>query len=150
MSNASPIEVKEWLEWAGAKLLAMHISSPKPKEFRSFWPDYADEAHSAYGYTGERLRPAQPRAVEIELMDKLLLFPGLIEDIQIRRIVNARALVSPVANRYLYSWHKLGFMLNTSPRRVVRLHAKGLITIADKLPPEKVDAVRRLLPSSRT
>lgn len=127
----------------------MRISSPAPREYKSFWPDYADD-HQAYGYTGERLRPAQPRSVEIELMDKLLLWPNLIDDVLIRRIINARALVTPVANRYLYSWNKLGVMIGTDPRRVVRLHKKGLIEIADKLPPEKTDVVRHLMSTNLT
>lgn len=150
MASPSPLEIKTWLEWAGSKLLAMRIASPAPREYKSFWPDYADDATQAYGYTGEKLRPAQPRSVEIELMDKLLLWPNLIDEVLIRRIINARALVTPVANRYLYSWNKLGVMIGTDPRRVVRLHKKGLIEIADKLPPEKTDVVRHLMRTNLT
>lgn len=146
MATVAPEEVREWLEWAGSKLLAMHISSPKPKGPHSSWPTFAQEAHLAYGYSGERLRPAQPRSTEIELMDKILEYPNLIRDITVRRIVNSRALVTPVSNRYLYSWSKLAFMLHRDRRTIIRLHYSGLCEITSCLPPEKIDTIRRLLP----
>lgn len=145
MTQASPEEIRTWLEWAGSKLLAMSISSPKPRGPHTSWPAFADDAKVAYGYTGERLRPPLPRSYEIELMDKILLFPMLIPDITVRRIVHSRALVTPVSNRYLYSWTKIAFMLHTDRRRVVRLHFSGLCEIERRLSPEKVDAVRALL-----
>lgn len=144
--RASPEELRSWLEWAGSKLLAMHISSPAPRGPHTSWPIYADDAIQAYGYTGERLRPALPRSEEIELMDKILLFPNHINDITSRRIVNSRALVTPVSNRYLYSWSKLAFMLHMDRRRVIRLHFSGLCEIGSALALEKIDAIRRLLP----
>jgi len=144
--KVAPEEVREWLEWAGSKLLAMNIASPKPKQYKTAWPEFAQDHRMAYGYTGERLRPAQPRSTEIELMDKLLLFPNLITDVTSRRIVNSRALVTPVSNRYLYSWSKLAFMLHRDRRTVIRLHYSGLCEISSNLPPEKIDAIRRLLP----
>jgi hypothetical protein len=144
--RASPEELRTWLEWAGSKLLAMQISSPKPKGPHTSWPSFAQEAALAYGYTGERLRPALPRSQEIELMDKILLFPNLVTDITSRRIINSRSLVTPVSNRYLYSWSKLAFMLHMDRRRVIRLHFTGLCEIVSALPKEKVDAIRRLLP----
>lgn len=146
-AKASPEEVKLWLEWAGAKLLSLQISSPKPKPPGSAWPEYARDARSAYGYSGERLRPATPRAKEIELMDEILIFPSLIRDDNSRKIVNARALVTPLSNRYLYSWPKLAFMLHTSRHHVIRLHYLGLLEITSRAAPEKVDAVRHHLSS---
>lgn len=144
IAKAEPLEIKTWLEWAGSKLLAMHIASPAPKGYKVAWPEYATDHKTAYGYTGNRLKAAEPRSVEIELMDKLLLFPNLISDVTIRRIVNARSLVTPVSNRYVYSWTKLGYMIHVDPRRVVRLHQKGLVEISSHLTQEKVDAIRRL------
>lgn len=143
--SPSPEEVKTYLEWAGSRLLALNIASPKPRGPHTAWPSFAQEKHMAYGYTGERLRPAQPRSQEIELMDKILLFPSFITDDTSRRIVNSRALVTPVSNRYLYSWSKLAFMLHMDKRRVVRLHYAGLCDISKRLPPEKMDAIRPLL-----
>jgi hypothetical protein len=133
-------EIKEWLEWAGARLLSLQISSPLPKEPHVSWPEFAQDHREAYGYTGERLRAAIPNRFEIELMDEILLLPGLIQDITRRRIVNARALVTPISNRYLYSWTKLAFMLHTSKYQVVRHHVLGLKDIQRNVSQDKVDA----------
>lgn len=138
-------EVQQWLEWAGCHLLAMGLSSPFPKEPNCAWPEYAQDKHLAYGYTGLRLRPALPNRFEIDLMDKILELPMLVSDIQIRRIINARALVTPVGNRYVNSWTKIAFMLHTSVPRVKRMHDKGLNEIVRKLPEEKVYTIRQTL-----
>ena len=53
-------EVRQWLEWAGGMLLSMGLASPAPKEPHSAWPTFAQDATLAYGYSGERLRPARP------------------------------------------------------------------------------------------
>lgn len=148
--DARSKEVREWLEWAGARLLAMHIPSPAPRGPHVSWPEYADDHRQAYGYTGERLRAPQPRSNEIALMDEILLLPNLIPDITTRRIVNARALVTPVSNRYVYSWTKLAFMLHMDKRRVGTMHYKGILAIVSRLSPEKIDAIRRSMQSLST
>ena len=140
------VELCEWLEWSGARLLSMSIRSPYPKNPGSAWPDYAQDATVAYGYTGERLRPALPNRFEIGLMDKILLLPNLIEDITTRRIISSRMLVAPVSNRYLYSWTKIAYILHTERRRVKTLYDKGLVEIATKAPQEKIDDIRHLFP----
>jgi hypothetical protein len=141
----SPEEIRAWLEWAGAKLLAMHISSPKPKGPHTAWPEFAQDSRQAYGYTNERLRAAIPRSHEIELMDEIQTLPALIDDITVRRIVNARSLVTPVANRYVYSWTKIAYMIHSDRRKVVRLHFSGLNEIAKKIPPEQTYAIKTSL-----
>ena len=149
LSNGlEPEELRTWLEWSGCKLLSMHIASPGPREPSAAWPEFAQDANLAYGYTGERLRPAIPSALEIELMDRIMMFPSLAKDINVRRILNARALVTPVANRYLYSWAKIAFMLHTNRPTVQRLHRNGLREIAQQIPKDKVDAIRLLLGST--
>lgn len=138
----APLELQCWLNWAGAKLLALQLSSPLPKGPHSSWPEYAQDYKQAYGYTGEKLKAPIPRAKEIELMDQILLLPALISEVDLRRIVNARSLTTPVSNRHLYSWTKLSFMLRTNPRLVARSYARGLLEIIYKLSPEKVDTIR--------
>jgi hypothetical protein len=142
-----PEDVQFCLEWAGQRLLSMQIGSPRPKGFKVAWPEYADDSKLAYGYTGHRLRPARPQAAEIALMDKVLEFPSLISDVTARRVVHARCLVTPLSNRYLYSWTKLAFMLHMDKRRVVRIHYRGLLEIAACLPPEKITIMHQLLPT---
>lgn len=143
LSGLSPTEVKEWLEWAGAKLLSLRLASPAPSGYRSFWPDYPTDAAKAYGYTPNRLRASLPNSKEITLMDEILLLPSLVTDITVRRIINVRSLVAPVSNRNLYSWAKIAHLIHSSPRRVVILHRQGLREIALRVPQGKADAIRK-------
>lgn len=138
-------ELVLWLEWAGSKLLAMNIRSPFPKEPGTAWPSYAQDAIVAYGYTNERLRPAAPTKFQITIMDEILLLPSLASNIQARRIINARALVTPISNRYLYSWSKIAEINHTSKFRVQAMHRRGLDEITKLLAPEKRDALRHSL-----
>lgn len=137
-----PSEIGEWLEWAGARLLALNLPSAAPSGYKSNWPEYAPDARIAYGYSGERLRAPKVTAPEIALMDKMLALPSLVPDITLRRIIHARALVTPVGNRYLYSWTKLAQMLHTERRRVAQLHERGLIAICQRLPSEQAYVLR--------
>lgn len=138
-------EVQFWLEWAGQKLLAMKIPSPYPKIPTAAWPTFAQDFHAAYGYTEATLRAAIPHSKEIQLMDEILLLPSLVSDPNIRRLLHARALITPVAQRRLYSWTKLGKMLRTDRRAVARLHEKGLVEILDKLKNNKAYSIRHSL-----
>ena len=140
-----PEELQQWLEYAGSRLLALGISSPFPKEPTIAWPAYAQDKAEAYGYTGEKLRPARPGRFEIDLMDEILEFPSLVADIRTRRIINARALVAPVSDRYIYSWSKIAFMLHTSSSQVKRLHGLGLKEIVGKIPRTKIYSIRQRL-----
>lgn len=144
-TQLDPLEVRKWLEWAGQRLLSLRERSPAPQGYRSFWPDYADEIDKAYGYNALRLRAALPTGKEISLMEEVLDLVVLIPDITARRIVHSRALVAPVSGRYLLSWAKLAHALHSSPRRMVLLHRAGLRTIAEKVPLDKADAIRKAL-----
>jgi len=146
----APDEVREWLEWSGAKLLSMTLASPVPRGYKSNWPSFAQDASVAYGYTAERLRPAMPSGKEIQLMDEILLLPGLVNDITQRRIVNSRALVRPVANTHLYSWSKLAHMLGMDRRKVVRLYLSGINEIIDRVPQPQAYTIRQRLLVLRT
>lgn len=144
--RATPItdEIETWLEWAGQRLLSLGTSSPKPKGYKTNWPDYVPDTR-AYGYSPERLRPAKVPSAEIALMDELLLLPQLVHDITARRVVNARSLVTPVSGRYLYSWSRLSFMLHLDRRTVVRMHYNGLCEIGRNVPAEKIYLIRQKL-----
>jgi hypothetical protein len=141
-NDLTPAEVKTWLEFAGSTLLAMGLDSPYPRGPHVSWPTFANEAIVAYGYTSERLRPSRPTSVQIALMDEILALPSLIADPTLRRIVHARALVTPIGSRYLFTWVKLGYMLHTDRRKVMRLHAKAIAEIVAKLEAGKVGAIR--------
>ncbi len=61
-------------------------------------------------------------------MDEALGWITLIpqERYVIRRIVGARALVSPVTERHLYSWRRLGEAVGADHKAVQRWHAQGI------------------------
>lgn len=136
-------EIRLWLEWSGATLLALQLSSPSPKGVRSNWPEYAQEAATAYGYTPERLRAPTPRSEQIELMDKILVLPEFIDDSLQRRIVHARLLVTPVSNRHVYSYPRLARFLGKDQRTVARLFFAGLHEIAEFIPQSKASLIRK-------
>jgi hypothetical protein len=51
----------------------------------------------------------------------------------LRRIVGARALVSPLTERHLYSWRRLGSVLGADHKAVQRWHANGIDMIVAAL-----------------
>ncbi len=61
-------------------------------------------------------------------MDEALGWIALIprERYVLRRIVGARALVSPVTERHLFSWRRLGGVLGADHKAVQRWHAQGI------------------------
>lgn len=139
----TPEELQLWLEWAGAKFLSLNLSSPLPRGPRVSWPAFAQNHRTAYGYTQERLRAAHVTGHEVTLMDQLLLLPGLVTNITTRRIINARILVTPVSNRYVYSWVRLAHMLHSDRRKIARLYDNGLSEIIRRLEQDKVDLFRK-------
>ena len=141
-------EVRQWLEWAGGILLSMGLSSPVPREPHSAWPTFAQDATLAYGYSGERLRPARPGKYDIDLMDEILALPGLAPDITARRLLHARALVTPIGQRDRYPGAKLAFMCHTSRFRVQRIHAQGLEAVVKRLSLGKAQSIRHSISAS--
>jgi hypothetical protein len=61
-------------------------------------------------------------------MDEALGWIALIpkERYVLRRIVGARCLVSPVTERHLFSWRRLGGVLGADHKAVQRWHAQGV------------------------
>ena len=51
----------------------------------------------------------------------------------LRRIVGARALVSPVTERHLFSWRRLASTLGADHKAVQRWHAQGIGLIVASL-----------------
>lgn len=119
------------LEEAGATLLSLPIGSGARPDLRtSKWP-MVRAAMDAYGWSGARLRPAVPAAAAISRMDEALGWIGRIpqENYVLRRIVGARALVSPLTGKHLFTWRRLGSLLGADARAVRRWHAKGIAAI---------------------
>ncbi len=90
-----------------------------------------DPRHDA----GGRLRPAVPDAARITRMDEAMAWIPLIpkDRVVLRRIVGARSLVSPVTERHLFAWRRLGSMLGADHKAVQRWHAQGIDVIVAAL-----------------
>ena len=78
-----------------------------------------------------RLRLPMPSPAKVGAMDEAWTWLGHIPNDRyvLRRIVGARALVSPVTERHMFSWRRLGGLLGADHRAVQRWHAEGIDTI---------------------
>ncbi len=115
------------LEEAGATLLALPGTGYSPR-LRLSQIEVVQEAVAAFAGGPARLRPAVPSAARISRMDEALGWITLIprDRYVLRRIVGARSLVSPVTERHLYSWRRLGELLGADHKAVQRWHAQGI------------------------
>ncbi len=115
------------LEEAGATLLALPSTGYSTKLRVSKLEVMSSEAE-VYGRKTGFIRPPVPAASRITRMDEALGWISLIpaERIVIRRIVGARSLVSPVTERHLYSWRRLGETVGADHKAVQRWHAQGI------------------------
>jgi hypothetical protein len=75
-----------------------------------------------------RLRPPIPSASRITRMDEAFAWVVLIprDRYVIRRIVGCRALVSPMTERHLFSWRRIGALLGADHKAIQRWHAQGI------------------------
>jgi hypothetical protein len=115
------------LEEAGATLLALP-GTGYSTHMRVSQLDVVQAAAEAYGADKARMRAPVPSASRITRMDEALGWIPLIpqERYVLRRIVGARALVSPVTERHLYSWRRLGTLIGADHKAVQRWHAQGI------------------------
>ena len=115
------------LEEAGATLLALPGTGYSTK-MRVSQLEVAAEAGETFGHDAGRIRPAVPSASRITRMDEALGWIVLIpqERAVIRRIVGARSLVSPVTERHLFSWRRLGQAVGADHKAVQRWHGQGI------------------------
>ena len=117
------------LEEAGATLLALPGTGYSTR-LKVSHLDVVQEACEAFGGvsgTGQ-IRPPVPSASRITRMDEALGWIALIprERYVLRRIVGARSLVSPVTERHLFSWRRLGGVMGADHKAVQRWHAQGI------------------------
>lgn len=144
MTSAPPSsdEIRLWLEWAGRALLALPSHGLYPARMKALDLGVAPDPTLAYGYNQTRLRPAAPSAEEIEWIDEILALPQVCEYDKTRRVLQSRALISPLNDRYIYSWAKIGRLLKLDPQTVKAMHARGLLEITRKADPVKVCRIR--------
>lgn len=127
-------EIIARLEAAGATLLALRIAIG-PQEPRSGLPEPVREVSASYGWAKLTPRPATPCAAAIDAMDEALAWVQLIppDRYVLRRIINARALVSPSTQRHLYGWTAIARLIGADRKAVARWHAQGIGLIARAL-----------------
>jgi hypothetical protein len=115
------------LEEAGATLLALPGTGYSTR-LRVSQLEVVAEAAAAFGCHDGFVRAAVPSASRITRMDEALGWITLIpsERLVIRRIVGARSLVSPITERHLYSWRRLGQAVGADHKAVQRWHGQGI------------------------
>ncbi len=117
------------LEEAGRTLLALPHSGYSTR-LRTSRHDIVQAAAEAYGWSNvdARLRPPVPSSPQITRMDEALDWIPLIpiDRYVIRRIVGSRALISPITERHLFPWRRLGALLGADHKAVRRWHAQGI------------------------
>lgn len=121
------------LEEAGATLLSLPTSCHSTPLRTATITEHAGLTESFY--KGAKVSPPLPSAARITRMDESLAWISLIpnERYVLRRIVGARALVSPLTERHLYSWRRLGSVLGADHKAVQRWHANGIDMIVAAL-----------------
>jgi len=122
------------LEEAGETLLALPGTGYSTR-LRTSSLDIVRTALENYGWSESRVRPPVPSSAKITRMDEALswiLFIPL-ENYVLRRIVGARCLVSPVTERHLFPWRRLGAALGADHKAVQRWHAQGIAIIVAAL-----------------
>lgn len=134
-----PDRLKVWLEWAGARLMAMPGGKIKPAAERVAWPEFSQDVWEVIDFRGSMpLRAAAPSAHEIPMVDLILTLPNVCEWDKTRRILHVRSLIHPINNRYLYQWTRIGELLQLDRKTVRAIHARGLREAASKANPEIV------------
>jgi hypothetical protein len=115
------------LEEAGATLLALPGTGYSTR-LKASHLDVVQEAQAAYGRETGKIRPPVPSASRITRMDEALAWIAHIpkDRYVLRRIVGARSLVSPVTERHLFSWRRLGGVLGADHKAVQRWHGQGI------------------------
>lgn len=120
------------LEEAGRTLLCLPQSGWTTR-LRTSRLDIIHAAAEAYGpEPGTRLRPAMPDSAQVTRMDEAFAWLQLIPQDRyvLRRIVGARAMVSPTTDKHLYPWRRLASLLGADHKAVQRWHAEGISLIA--------------------
>ncbi len=116
------------LEDAGQTLLCLPNSGPSTRLRSSALEVVRAACEIAQEAPGKRLRLPVPSAERIAAMDEAWTWLGLVPSDRyvLRRIVGARALVSPTTERHLFSWRRLGGLLGADHRAVQRWHGEGI------------------------
>lgn len=135
-----------WLEWAGARLIAMPEPRTRPAEPKVIWPDYSQDRAEITDFRGRlSLRAVAPAKHEVAMVDKILLLPNVCALSNVRRVVQVRSLVHPINYRHLYSWVRISKLLHTSTYAVKKWHKNGLGEILTKTPCKQLAEIQTFM-----
>jgi hypothetical protein len=149
MSNLSPSELQTWLEWAGARLVAMPSTSIGPRRLKVIWPEYSQDQFEVLDFRGNiPLRASAPSKEEIPIMDEILLLPNLCNYDIYRKLLHYRMLVHPISGRHLRSWRWLGRKLHCDHKTAMYKHEMALQDCAARISNEIVIRLQDLLSDS--
>lgn len=135
----TPTDLRTWLEWAGARLIAMPSDRIKPAELKCLWPEYSQDKFQVLEHRPPlSIRAMAPSSKEITIVDEILLLPNLCSSDLTRRIIHARSLVHPIRGHYLHKWSEIALLVRLSRPTVMNRYKNGLKEITEKVDPEKV------------
>jgi len=127
------------LEEAGQALLSLPASGYSTR-LRTTRIDIVRSALEGYGWDNSRsergrLSPVPPDSARVSRMYEALAWIPLISPDRyvLRRIVGARSLVSPVTERHLFTWRRLGTLLGADHKAIQRWHTQGIGLIVTAL-----------------
>ncbi len=139
MVDLTPQELQVWLEWAGARLIAMPGGRIGPAKTRVIWPEYAQETFEVLDFrTALPIRAAAPSSKEIPIVEEILLLPNVCAHDYTRRVLHARSLVHPINGRYLYKWTRISALLEVKAHTARRWYKEGLDEVIRKAPHDSV------------
>lgn len=145
MPCLDPATLQTWLEWAGARLIAMPGPRTGPKEPKGFWPaEFSQELFQVLEFRKiPPIRAGAPSSTEIPIMEEILLLPNICTLISTRRILHARALIHPIRGTHLFSWEAIAKKISKEEKpmksyTVKYAHKKGLIEVCKRADPSNV------------
>lgn len=151
MVDLTPSELQLWLEWAGARLIAMPGGHVGPAELKVIWPEYSQDKFQVLEFRKNLpIRAAAPSSVEIPFVDEILTLPNICAFEKTRRVLHARLLVHPINGRYRYTWRKIGILVESDHKTVKNWHRKGLEEVITKTNPEQVCRIWAFFESLRS
>jgi hypothetical protein len=126
-------EVIARLDEAGMTLLSLPRERAIGHIRSSCW-QHVEPAVRDMDFTGRPLCITATPA-EIARMDEAMAWLALIpqDKFVLRRIVGARAMVSPITGRHLFPWRRIATLMGADHKAIQRWHAQGIGIIAQAI-----------------
>lgn len=144
LDRIPPPVIKTWLEWAGARLIALPGHRVGPQDIRVIWPEYDQEKFQILDFRkGLAVRSLGPTSTEMPFVEEILRLPNLCSDVNVRRVLHKRALIHPTRGTHIFRWDRVAKDLHVKKIYTIkRWHREGLLEVGEKI---TLDTVERLL-----